>query len=88
MAERTTGFFRILMASVIPALASIALKNHADALNRPWPPFWIFLCGVGLNIGLNWVIIHGRFGCHALGFEGAAWATLISRCVILAAMIF
>ena len=88
VAERTTGFFRIIMASVIPALASIALKNHADALNRPWPPFWIFLGGVGLNIGLNWVMIHGRLGCPALGFEGAAWATLISRCAILAAMIF
>ncbi|MEO8616750.1 MAG: MATE family efflux transporter [Luteolibacter sp.] len=32
---RTTVFFRVIMASVIPALASIALKNHADALMRP-----------------------------------------------------
>ena len=86
VAERTTGFFRIIMASVIPALASIALKNHADALNRPWPPFWIFLGGVALNVGLNWVMIYGKFGCPALGFEGAAWATLISRFAILVAM--
>ncbi len=82
----TPVFFRIVMASVIPALASIALKNHADALNRPWPPFWIFLGGVALNIGLNWVMIHGKLGCPALGFEGAAWATLISRTAILIAM--
>ena len=34
VAARTTGFFRIVMASVIPALASIALKNHADELAR------------------------------------------------------
>lgn len=83
---RTTDYFRILMASVVPALASIALKNHADALNRPWPPFWIFLGGVVLNIALNWVMIFGKLGCPALGFEGAAWATLISRTAILAAM--
>ena len=88
VAARTTVFFRIVMASVIPALASIALKNHADALNRPWPPFWIFLGGVGLNVGLNWVMIYGKLGCPALGFEGAAWATLISRTAILVAMIF
>jgi MATE family multidrug resistance protein len=74
------------MASVIPALASIALKNHADALNRPWPPFWIFLGGVLLNLGLNWVMIHGKLGCPALGFEGAAWATLIARTAILLGM--
>ncbi|RYD48949.1 MAG: MATE family efflux transporter, partial [Verrucomicrobiaceae bacterium] len=36
VAAKTKTFFRILMASMIPALASIALKNHADALNRPW----------------------------------------------------
>ncbi len=83
VAEKTTGFFRILMASVIPALASIALKNHADALNRPWPPFWIFLGGVGLNVALNWLMIYGNFGFPALGIQGAAWATLISRCAIL-----
>lgn len=86
VSERTTGYFRILMASLVPALASIALKNHADALNRPWPPFWIFLGGVLLNIALNWVMIFGKLGCPALGFEGAAWATLIARTAILAAM--
>jgi len=72
---------------MIPALASIALKNHADALNRPWPPFWIFLGGVLLNILLNWVMIYGKLGCPRFGFEGAAWATLISRTLILVAMI-
>lgn len=86
VAGKTRDFFRILMASMIPALASIALKNHADALNRPWPPFWIFLSGVGLNIFLNWVMIHGNLGCPVFGFEGAAWATLISRVAILIAM--
>jgi Na+-driven multidrug efflux pump len=85
VSARTTVYFRILMASMVPALVSIALKNHADALNRPWPPFWIFLGGVLLNIGLNWVMIYGKLGCPALGFEGAAWATLIARCAILIA---
>jgi multidrug resistance protein, MATE family len=84
---RTTVFFRILMASMIPALASIALKDHADALNRPWPPFWIFLGGVAMNVVLNWIMIHGKLGSPAFGFEGAAWATLISRIAILVGML-
>jgi len=87
VAAKARVFFQILMVSLIPALASIALKNHADALNRPWPPFWIFLGGVVLNIGLNWVMIYGKLGCPPLGLEGAAWATLISRVAILLAMI-
>ena len=85
--EQSTGpFFLILMASMVPALMSMALKNHADALNRPWPPFWIFLGGVLLNVFLNWVMIYGKLGCPAWGLEGAAIATLISRIAILVAM--
>ncbi|TAE90251.1 MAG: hypothetical protein EAZ81_10700 [Verrucomicrobia bacterium] len=57
------SYLSILMASLIPALASIALKNHADAMNRPWPPFWIFLGGVALNVLLNWIMIFGHWGC-------------------------
>lgn len=86
VAARARVFIQIIMVSLIPALASIALKNHADALKRPWPPFWIFLGGVVLNVGLNWVMIHGKLGCPALGLEGAAWATLISRIAILLGM--
>ncbi len=83
---RTGGYFLIVMASVIPALASIALKNHADALNRPWPPFWIFVGGVVLNIALNWVLIYGKLGAPALGLEGAGWATLLARTAVLVAV--
>ncbi|MGA0846465.1 MAG: MATE family efflux transporter, partial [Luteolibacter sp.] len=75
-------FLLVLMFSLIPALASIALKNHADALNRPWPAFWISLGGVALNVLLNWVMIFGKLGFPALGFMGAAWATLIARTAI------
>ena len=86
--EAMTGpYFRIIMASMVPALMSIALKNHADALDRPWPPFWIFLGGVVLNVILNWVMIYGNLGCPMLGLEGAAWATLISRVAIVIGMI-
>lgn len=84
--EISRSYFTILMLSLLPALASLALKNHADALDRPWPPFWIFLGGVLLNVLLNWIMIHGKWGCPALGMDGAAWATLISRLLILVAL--
>lgn len=80
-------FLLILMCSLIPGLASMALKNHSDALDRPWPAFWIFLAGVLLNVLLNWIMIYGKFGCPELGMNGAAWATLISRFAILIAML-
>lgn len=86
VADQTGVYFRIIMASLVPGLMSMALKNHADALDRPWPPFWIFLWGVVLNVFLNWVMIFGKLGCPAMGLEGAAWATFISRTAILIGM--
>jgi MATE family multidrug resistance protein len=80
------SYFTILMISLVPALISLALKNHADALARPWPPFWIFLGGVLFNILLNWLLIYGKWGCPELGMNGAAWATLISRVLIMVAL--
>ncbi len=79
-------FLMICAVSLVPALLSLAWKDHADALNHPWRPFWIMLGGVGLNIFLNWLWIWGHWGFPALGLEGAGWATLVSRIAVAVAM--
>ena len=76
-------YFVIVAVSMIPAIGSMAVKNHADAMNHPWPPFWIILGGVLLNIGLNAILIYGKLGAPRLGLEGAGIATLIARSVTL-----
>jgi MATE family multidrug resistance protein len=69
----------IVAVSFVPAMLSMAWKNHADAMNQPWPAFWILFGGVLLNILLNWLWIWGHWGFPALGLEGAGWATLTAR---------
>lgn len=81
------NFLLILAASMIPAMGSMAVKSHADAMNRPWPVFWISIGAVGLNVLLNWMLIFGKWGAPQLGFEGAAVATLISRAASLIGML-
>ncbi|MCW1913394.1 MATE family efflux transporter [Luteolibacter sp. GHJ8] len=81
-------FFVLIAVSMVPAMTSMAVKSHADAMNRPWPVFWISLGGVFLDIFLNWVMIFGKLGFPALGLEGAAISTIISRALVLGAMIF
>lgn len=75
----SSNYILIFAISLIPALLSMAWKNHSDALNQPWMPFWIFLGGVMLNVGLAWLWIYGRWGFPAFGLEGAASATLVAR---------
>lgn len=85
--EAMPSYFLLVAASMIPAMASMAVKNHADAMNRPWPMFWITLGSVLLNALLNWIFIFGKFGLPAMGLEGAGVATLLARLVAFAAMI-
>ncbi len=87
VAERAHTFYLTIMASLIPAMLGIGLKNHADSLNRVWSAFWISIGGVLLNVLLNWIFIFGNLGAPELKLEGAGLATLISRIAIVVAML-
>ena len=80
-------YFLILATSMVPAMGSMAVKNHSDALNRPWPAFWVMFGGVVLNIFLNWVFIYGNLGAPRMELEGAGIATLLARSATLVGLI-
>jgi MATE family multidrug resistance protein len=71
----------LIGASLLPLLVAHSLKQFCEALANPWPPTLILLGGVLLNILLNWLFIFGRWGCPAMGLDGAGLATLIARIV-------
>lgn len=79
--EAAPVYLLLVAGSLVPAFVTMAWKNFADALNRPWVPFWILLGGVGVNVFLNWLIIFGNWGFPAFGLVGAGWATLVARCL-------
>lgn len=81
-------YFLLVAASMIPAIAAMAVKNHADAMNKPWAPFWIMLSAGVMNVIGNWVFIYGELGAPQMGLDGAGVATLLSRLTMLAGMIW
>ncbi|MDP0498237.1 MAG: MATE family efflux transporter [Verrucomicrobiota bacterium JB024] len=81
------GYFLLVAVSLAPAMGAMVIKNHADAMNRPWPPLFILLAGVAVNVFLNWLFIFGNWGCPAWGLEGAGLATLLARALTLIGLI-
>ncbi|MBU3666650.1 MAG: MATE family efflux transporter [Chthoniobacterales bacterium] len=77
--EEARGYLVIVGWSLVPAWITAAGRNYLDAQSRPWPAFWIMLCGVLLNVFLNWIFIYGKLGAPALGLTGAGVATFLSR---------
>ena len=80
-------YFLLCAWSFIPVFVTGSSKSFCEALARPWPPFWIMIAGVFLNVFLNWIFIYGNLGAPAMGLDGAGLATLLSRIATMAGML-
>ena len=70
-----------------PALALYqVLRGFSDGLGSTRPSMVIGLCGLLLNIPLNYLLIHGKLGLPALGGVGCGWATALVMWFMFAAM--
>jgi len=75
------------IASGLPATALFyVLRCFSDGLGRTRPSMVLGLCGLALNIPLNYIFIYGHFGMPALGGVGCGWATAIVMWAILLGM--
>ena len=76
--------FAILLGwSTLPGLLFQCLKNHREAVSKPWVALLWMGAGVASNIALNWVFMFGNFGVPAMGLAGAGLGTLLGRTISL-----
>ena len=73
--------------SLIPLLIFQSFKQFTDGLSYTRPSMYASLLANLFNIILNYMLIFGNWGAPALGIEGAAIGTLISRFLALIFMI-
>ncbi|MBC3542359.1 MATE family efflux transporter [Rufibacter sp. H-1] len=78
-------YVNILFLSMVPLMVFQAFKQFAEGLSLTKQSMFISIFANVANVGLNYVMIYGKLGFPALGLNGAAWATLISR-VLMALM--
>ena len=64
---------------VLPFLLFIVFRQSLQALGRTAPIVGAILVANLANALLNWALIFGHFGLPALGVAGSAWATSVSR---------
>ncbi|MEO7355801.1 MAG: MATE family efflux transporter, partial [Gemmatimonadales bacterium] len=73
----------IMAVSILPFLLFSVARQTLQALHRVGPVVWTIIIANLINLLFNWLLIYGHFGLPALGVAGSAWATTLSRGVML-----
>lgn len=72
-------FFELLAISMVPIMFFQVFRQFAEGLALTRQAMVISIIGNLINIALNYVLIHGKYGMPALGVNGAGYATLTAR---------
>jgi MATE family multidrug resistance protein len=84
LVEYQSSYFTILISCAFVRLCASAFAQFTLAINRPNLVLIATVVGVVFNVGLNYLLIFGKFGFPRLGVSGAAWATCVAIAVELA----
>ena len=81
------AYLRITMPSLVFVGIILSIENALRSIGQAKLPMVFSVIAIVINILLNYWLINGGLGIPALGVEGAAWATLISRLIHLVLLI-
>lgn len=82
--EYGVKYIRIILIGLPPFVITQVLSGTLRSARKTVTPMLAGLGAVLVNLVFNYVLIYGKFGAPALGVEGAAIATVLSRYVELA----
>jgi len=80
-------YLRALAWGTLPLFVYAATRRYLQAMNIVRPVMVVLLTANLVNAGMNWVLIYGHLGAPALGVAGSAWATVIARTYMAAALV-
>ena len=82
----TIPYLHLLLFSLIPLMLFQGFKQFAEGLSLTRQAMYISVIANLLNIIGNYILIYGKLGAPALGLNGAAISTLISRIIMAGLM--
>ena len=77
-------YLHVMLWGFLPFAITNAYSSTLRETGETFIPMLAGICAVLVNLCLNYVLIFGHFGAPAMGVEGAALATVISRFAELA----
>jgi MATE family multidrug resistance protein len=80
-------FINALGWSVFPLLLYFALRRYLQGMNLVNPVVFALISANLANLAGDWILVFGHFGARAMGAEGAAWSTCISRIYMSAVLL-
>jgi MATE family multidrug resistance protein len=84
--ELTLPYLNILFFSMIPLMVFQGFRQVAEGLSLTRQSMYLSILANVLNVGGNYVLIYGKLGFPAIGMNGAAISTLVSRVVMAVLM--
>jgi multidrug resistance protein, MATE family len=85
--ELATPYYYQLCAGMMPTVWFLSAKHFSEGLAETKPAMTASIVGNSVNIGLNYILIYGKFGFPAMGLLGAGWATLVSKFIMFFVLI-
>lgn len=82
------AYLRIMMLGLLPFGLTQVYASTLRETGETRLPMFAGIAAVFVNLIFNWLLIFGRLGFPALGVEGAAIATVVSRFVELFIVVF
>lgn len=77
--EVAASYLRIIAITFLPIAGATLLSTMLRCMEKASLPLYASIVAAVINTILNYILIFGKFGCKALGVEGAAIATAISQ---------
>jgi putative MATE family efflux protein len=78
---QAVSYYRLIAAGFFFQSVTISITASLRGVGITKIPMLYNLTAAGLNVFLNYILIYGKLGCPAMGVEGAALATTLSKVI-------
>ena len=79
-------YLRVLNWSTPPLFVYFAFRRYLQSCHIARPVMTTLITANLVNLAVNWILVFGNLGAPRLGAAGAAWATMLSRIYMMAAL--